>query len=133
MSNRRFALTPFPKPALRADALDARNARALRRGQSVRRTPEHSQRLALPGLAAQALQRQPDTGIDSDNAGEASVEEYNVVPPYAETQSYVTLVQSLTERYRNHRQRPGDLPRDSLPVSLLKKVIDFLKSPLFMY
>ena len=37
------------------------------------------------------------------NAGEASVVEYNGVPPYAETQSYVTLVQSLTERYRNHR------------------------------
>jgi hypothetical protein len=37
------------------------------------------------------------------NAGEASVAEYNGVPPYAETQSYVTLVQSLTERYRNHR------------------------------
>jgi hypothetical protein len=37
------------------------------------------------------------------NAGEASVDEYNGVPPYAETQSYVTLVQSLTERYRNHR------------------------------
>ncbi|MFK0089730.1 lytic transglycosylase domain-containing protein [Pseudomonas sp. NPDC090755] len=34
------------------------------------------------------------------NAGEASVVEYNGVPPYAETQSYVTLVQSLTERYR---------------------------------
>jgi hypothetical protein len=37
------------------------------------------------------------------NAGEASVVEHNGVPPYAETQSYVTLVQSLTERYRNHR------------------------------
>jgi hypothetical protein len=37
------------------------------------------------------------------NAGEASVVEYNGVPPYAETQSYVTLVQSLTARYRNHR------------------------------
>jgi hypothetical protein len=37
------------------------------------------------------------------NAGEASVVEYNGVPPYAETQSYVTRVQSLTERYRNHR------------------------------
>ena len=37
------------------------------------------------------------------NAGEASVVEYNGVPPYAETQSYVTLVQSLTERYRNQR------------------------------
>ncbi|MBC9251559.1 murein transglycosylase [Pseudomonas alcaligenes] len=37
------------------------------------------------------------------NAGEASVVEYHGVPPYAETQSYVTLVQSLTERYRNHR------------------------------
>ncbi|WP_433770677.1 lytic transglycosylase domain-containing protein [Pseudomonas putida] len=37
------------------------------------------------------------------NAGEASVDEYNGVPPYAETQSYVTRVQSLTERYRNHR------------------------------
>ncbi|AKA24940.1 murein transglycosylase [Pseudomonas chlororaphis] len=37
------------------------------------------------------------------NAGEASVVEYNGVPPYAETQSYVTLVQSLTERYRNLR------------------------------
>ncbi len=37
------------------------------------------------------------------NAGEASVVEYNGVPPYAETQSYVTLVRSLTERYRNHR------------------------------
>ncbi|MGH8387019.1 MAG: lytic transglycosylase domain-containing protein [Pseudomonas sp.] len=35
------------------------------------------------------------------NAGEASVDEYNGVPPYAETQSYVSLVQSLTERYRN--------------------------------
>ncbi|MFY0731983.1 lytic transglycosylase domain-containing protein [Pseudomonas sp. NFX15] len=38
------------------------------------------------------------------NAGEASVVEYNGVPPYAETQSYVTRVQSLTERYRNHRR-----------------------------
>jgi hypothetical protein len=103
MSNRRFALTPFPKPALRADAVDARKTRALRRGKSVRRTLEHSQRRELPGLAAQALQRQPYTGIGSYNAGEASVDEYNVVPPYAETQSYVTLVQSLTERYRNHR------------------------------
>jgi len=37
------------------------------------------------------------------NAGEASVAEYNGVPPYPETQSYVTLVQSLTERYRNRR------------------------------
>lgn len=37
------------------------------------------------------------------NAGEASVVEYNGIPPYAETQSYVSLVQSLTERYRNHR------------------------------
>jgi soluble lytic murein transglycosylase-like protein len=37
------------------------------------------------------------------NAGEASVVEYNGVPPYAETQSYVARVQSLTERYRNHR------------------------------
>ena len=37
------------------------------------------------------------------NAGEASVVEYNGVPPYAETQTYVTRVQSLTERYRNHR------------------------------
>ncbi|WCM53260.1 lytic transglycosylase domain-containing protein [Pseudomonas sp. WJP1] len=37
------------------------------------------------------------------NAGEASVDEYNGVPPYAETQSYVTLVQSLTERYRKQR------------------------------
>ena len=37
------------------------------------------------------------------NAGEASVVEYNGVPPYAETQSYVNLVQSLTERYRNDR------------------------------
>ncbi|UCP00684.1 lytic transglycosylase domain-containing protein [Metapseudomonas lalkuanensis] len=37
------------------------------------------------------------------NAGEASVVRYKGVPPYAETQSYVTLVQSLTERYRNHR------------------------------
>lgn len=35
--------------------------------------------------------------------GEASVDEYNVVPPYAETQSYAPLVQSLTERYRNDR------------------------------
>jgi len=31
------------------------------------------------------------------------VVEYNGVPPYAETQTYVTRVQSLTERYRNHR------------------------------
>ncbi|MVV47022.1 lytic transglycosylase domain-containing protein [Pseudomonas sp. PB120] len=37
------------------------------------------------------------------NAGEASVDQYNGVPPYAETQSYVTLVQSLTERYRDRR------------------------------
>lgn len=37
------------------------------------------------------------------NAGEASVAEYNGVPPYAETQSYVSLVQSLTERYRRQR------------------------------
>jgi len=37
------------------------------------------------------------------NAGEATVVEYNGVPPYDETQSYVTRVQSLTERYRNHR------------------------------
>lgn len=37
------------------------------------------------------------------NAGEASVDAYNGVPPYAETQSYVTRVQSLTERYRRHR------------------------------
>ncbi|MCY1408788.1 Membrane-bound lytic murein transglycosylase F [compost metagenome] len=40
------------------------------------------------------------------NAGEASVVEYNGVPPYAETQSYVTLVQSLTERYRNQSRVP---------------------------
>jgi len=37
------------------------------------------------------------------NAGEASVAEYNGVPPYAETRFYVSRVQSLTERYRNHR------------------------------
>ncbi|MBM7060543.1 lytic transglycosylase domain-containing protein [Pseudomonas sp. UL073] len=37
------------------------------------------------------------------NAGELSVDKYNGVPPYAETQTYVTLVQSLTQRYRNHR------------------------------
>lgn len=37
------------------------------------------------------------------NAGEASVEQYKGVPPYAETQSYVTLVRSLTERYRRQR------------------------------
>jgi hypothetical protein len=37
------------------------------------------------------------------NAGEASVIDHNGVPPYAETQSYVTRVQSLTERYRNQR------------------------------
>jgi hypothetical protein len=37
------------------------------------------------------------------NAGETSVDQYNGVPPYAETQSYVTLVQSLAARYRNHR------------------------------
>ncbi|BAN49622.1 lytic transglycosylase domain-containing protein [Metapseudomonas resinovorans] len=37
------------------------------------------------------------------NAGEATVVQYKGVPPYAETQSYVTLVQALTERYRNHR------------------------------
>lgn len=37
------------------------------------------------------------------NAGEASVVEHNGVPPYAETQSYVTLVRSLTERYRRQR------------------------------
>ncbi|WP_422418404.1 lytic transglycosylase domain-containing protein [Pseudomonas sp. GZD-222] len=38
------------------------------------------------------------------NAGEASVVEYNGVPPYAETQTYVTRVQSLTERYRMERR-----------------------------
>ncbi|MNJ69683.1 hypothetical protein D3C77_660620 [compost metagenome] len=37
------------------------------------------------------------------NAGEASVVEYNGIPPYAETQSYVALVQSLAERYRQRR------------------------------
>lgn len=37
------------------------------------------------------------------NAGEASVDKYNGVPPYAETQYYVSRVQSLAERYRNHR------------------------------
>lgn len=35
------------------------------------------------------------------NAGEASVVEHNGVPPYPETQSYVILVQSLFERYRD--------------------------------
>lgn len=37
------------------------------------------------------------------NAGEASVVEYNRIPPYAETRSYVALVQSLAERYRQRR------------------------------
>ncbi|QRY77984.1 lytic transglycosylase domain-containing protein [Pseudomonas sp. PDNC002] len=37
------------------------------------------------------------------NAGEMTVDKYNGVPPYEETQTYVTRVQSLTERYRNHR------------------------------
>jgi hypothetical protein len=45
------------------DAVDARHRRALRRGRSVRRTTEHSWRRALPGLAAQALQRQPGAGV----------------------------------------------------------------------
>ena len=31
------------------------------------------------------------------------IEQYKGVPPYAETQSYVTLVRSLTERYRRQR------------------------------
>jgi hypothetical protein len=39
------------------------------------------------------------------NAGEASVDQYNGVPPYAETQTYVTLVQSLAERYRDRDRR----------------------------
>ncbi|MFV3308119.1 lytic transglycosylase domain-containing protein [Pseudomonas sp. NY15181] len=36
------------------------------------------------------------------NAGEMTVDKYNGVPPYAETQTYVSRVQSLAERYRNH-------------------------------
>ncbi|MFV3370727.1 lytic transglycosylase domain-containing protein [Pseudomonas sp. NY15435] len=37
------------------------------------------------------------------NAGEMTVDKYNGVPPYEETQTYVSRVQSLTERYRNNR------------------------------
>jgi hypothetical protein len=48
----------FRSRRLGADAVDARHRRALRRGRPVRRTTEHSWRRALPGLAAQALQRQ---------------------------------------------------------------------------
>ncbi len=37
------------------------------------------------------------------NAGESTVIEYNGVPPYTETRTYVMVVQSLTERYRSYR------------------------------
>lgn len=42
-----------------------------------------------------------DLALAGFNAGEAAVDKYNGVPPYAETEHYVSRVKALADRYRN--------------------------------
>lgn len=47
-----------------------------------------------------------DLALASFNAGEATIDRYSGMPPYAETRTYVTRVKTLAERYRA-RARPA--------------------------
>jgi soluble lytic murein transglycosylase-like protein len=44
-----------------------------------------------------------DLALAAYNSGEASIDHYDGVPPYAETQTYVARVKALADRYRNGR------------------------------
>ncbi|WP_277186143.1 lytic transglycosylase domain-containing protein [Caballeronia sp. BR00000012568055] len=44
-----------------------------------------------------------DLALAAYNSGETTVDRYNGVPPYAETQRYVTRVKALADRYRSGR------------------------------
>jgi soluble lytic murein transglycosylase-like protein len=44
-----------------------------------------------------------DLALAAYNSGENTIDRYNGVPPYAETQTYVTRVKALADRYRSGR------------------------------